>query len=511
MACVEPWSTSASLASRTWWRDDVQWYSGVNAVETHALRTRAARGSAMFALRHVGTMLGSLVAGVFLARWLAPCEFGAFAAVSFWVLGIAGSVGDLGVGTALVRSTHPDPSRLYRSVRALSRRISIAAAVCTVVATVVLVWLDRDMLALWVGLLGAAFVARSSRILPHAHLQRELRFGSIAMIELADQGLYFATALLIAATGGGTTALVLGVTAKEFLGAILMWRAARIGPLPADLEPEGLRELLRIGLPVQASGLFVSATDAFIPIVIGGFLGLQQLGYVSWAYNLAMIPLAFLAVVDRILVPIFARAPKPEILRSWLGRAIRLNALFAFPIVVALATCVEGIIRIVFDPRWLPAGDLILAFLPAVVCTAITAPLLQAFTAIGRTKVAMWLAASWVCGTWTVGAAVVGVAGLTGFRWFYVALQLTFIPVWVMASRTLGLRLLHESFGPLVGLGVAVLVGRSLPDPGGLIGVLAVSSMSVVCFAAVSISLDRRVWRDARMLLRSLRAAEATA
>ena len=94
--------------------------------------------------------------------------------------------------------------------------------------------------------------------------------------------------------------------AKELLGYVALRYVARGGATTRGVKGS-YRELLRVGLPVQASGMLVALTDAFQPIFIGAVLGLQTLGQVSWAYNLVLMPILLIGAIDRVLLPSLAR------------------------------------------------------------------------------------------------------------------------------------------------------------------------------------------------------------
>ena len=116
-------------------------------------------------------------------------------------------------------------------------------------------------------------------------------------------------------------------------------------------------------------------------------------------------------------------------------------------------------VSLVFSDKWLPGADLLVLFVPAVATTAVSAPLLHAFNAAGRTRVAMWLSLTWLVSTWTLGAWVTSTWGLVGFGAFYVALQLSYVPLWMLAARDLGVRVWSETYDAVAALLLGASVG----------------------------------------------------
>ncbi len=330
------------------------------------------------------------------------------------------------------------------------------------------------------------------------------------MIETAEMLLYFATVLVLARLGFGAGAFAFAVAAKEVLGAIGLRAIA--GPIPNSGE-RTYRSLIGTGLPVQASGVMVALTDSFQPILIGSLLGFTALGYVSWAYNLILMPILLLGAVDRVVLPSLARAQDDEHLLTGLTeRAIRLNCLVAFPLVAGVLVAPDDLVTVVFGSRWVPGAELLVLFAPAILTTAMTAPVLHAFNAVGRTRVAMWLSASWLVATWTVGTVVVSRFGAAGFGWFYVGLQLAYLPVWFVARRDLGVRVIHAAAPALVGLSVAVATGRALAtvvDPTTVDGLGVIGLSALAAWALATHLVDpQTMTADLRFLIRAAGAPE---
>ncbi len=420
---------------------------------------RSTRGALLLGGRQLLTIVLSALSAVLLARWLQPADYGRFATLHLMVFGAATLLGDLGLTVSLVRQIDEPPASQWAAARRLVAALASAALLGGAIGSTVLWQGGRGELALWVGVLAAALAARFARSVPSARLQRQRRFAVLAAIETVETLCYFGVVLVLAARGHGAGSLALAVGAKEVLGYGAQRWASRGGPRLRGVRGS-YRELLSVGLPVQASGLLVALTDAFQPLFIGAVLGLTSLGYVSWAYNLVLMPILLLGAIDRVVLPSLARVQDDRVLLGLLtARAIRLNALIAFPVVIAVLVAPSELVSLVFSDQWLPAADLLVLFTPAIVTTAMTAPLFHAFNAVGRTRVAMWLSASWLIVTWTAGAAATAMWGEVGFGWFYVVLQVAYVPVWRLAKRSLGVDVIAETRDALAGLVLGALGG----------------------------------------------------
>ncbi len=470
---------------------------------------RSTRGAALLGGRQLLTILLSATAAVLLARWLEPTDYGLFATLNLVVFGAATLFGDLGLTVALVRQSAEPTVGEWAAASRLVNLMAWAGLLGGGAGTAILMQLGHGQVATATAMLSVALWARFRRAVPSAMLQRRRRFSTIAAVETVESIVYFGIVLALARSGYGARAIAVAVGVKEVLGYTAYRFAVRGGPSLRRVRGE-YRELLAVGLPVQASGLLVALTDAFQPLFIGAVLGLTSLGHVSWAYNLVLMPVLLLGAIDRVVLPSLARVQEDRILLGLLtARAIRLNALISFPVVVAVLVAPSELVSLVFSDQWLPAADLLVLFVPAIVTTAMTAPLFQAFNAIGRTRVAMWLSATWLFLTWTLGSAATWIWGEVGFGWFYVLLQFAYVPVWRLAKRELQIDVIAETRDAVAGLVAGALCGSAVAGAVGFGGrwgaLIAGVVVGQAVFAATMVVFERRrSIADVNFLVRGL-------
>jgi O-antigen/teichoic acid export membrane protein len=457
------------------------------------------------------TMAIAAGSAVLLARWLNVSDFGVFAQINFAVLALAGMIiGDLGLTLALVRSVKEPGPRVWASVSGLSALLA-AVAIAATVGLGVLLHLGQPFRSWWIPALGLALAARFSRPVPSARLQRDGRYPALALGETLETVSYFGVSLSLVAAGWHVSALVLAVLTKELVGlfGLLMMTGTWVRPSWPKMDVLG--GLLRVGVPYQLTGLLTMSTDAFQPVIIGLLLGTTALGYVSWAYSLILMPILILDAVDRVVVPTLAKAhDSPTTFGRWTERAMRVNCLLAFPVAALLLTSIPQIILVVFTAKWLPASELVRQFVPAILAVALFTPILQAFNAMGRTGVALRLSMLWAVVTWSLGTLLVARWGIAGYGWFYVALQISYLPIAIIGVRTLRLSLWRVARGP--GAGFVAAVGAVwIVAPGqGWPGLLVRIAIIAIAFPVGCLAVGwREIFSDFRTARRSLSGSRA--
>ena len=478
------------------------------------LSQRSARGAMVLALRHVLGLIATAGSSIVLARLLEPRDVGAFIAVNAMVFLPALLLGDLGLGITLVRSKEEPTPEQWSAARRLVVRVALGCAAGVGAAAGISVLVGNTRTAQLALLCGVALVCRITRPVPTARLQRDARFGTIAVAETIENIGYLSAVLTMASLGFGAVALA-GATAVKELGAAA-WLWHRAPTRERAVEHGAVRTLVRAGIAPQFGSALMGLTDMFQPIVIGAILGVQALGYVSWAYSVALTPMLLVAALDRVLLPALSKLQNDaDRSRVWIELAIRLNCAAVVPIVVVLASARNELISVLFASAWLPAQGLFMAFAPAIVATAMSAPLLHAFNARGATKVGMGLSVRWFALTWTFGLFATAWKGVVGFGWFYVLLQVGYLPLWVRARRELGVRVVRVAMPYLASAGV-VIAGSELVRSqtefastfGGLVVLVAALLAS---FTVILLAISRSPIRDIRTLMAAVRPSQSRA
>jgi hypothetical protein len=190
-----------------------------------------------------------------------------------------------------------------------------------------------------------------------------MRFGAIAGLETAADVASFAVAIALALAGKGYWALVaqrLVSPALLFAGSwmVCRWRPAR--PAPA----EGIRELLRFGGSVTASGLALALARSVDQILIGWLWGPAILGLYERTTRLVLLP------VNTINAPVYAAGmpalsrlvDRPERYRSMFRQIMQKLALLTMPVFAITAVLADWLVLILFGPAWVQAIPLVALF-----------------------------------------------------------------------------------------------------------------------------------------------------
>lgn len=292
--------------------------------------------------------------GVLLARLLVPADFGVVA-LAFVVLGLAGPLGDLGIGRAVVQRADLT-QRHVRTGFTLALLLGIGMAVLLAsVAPVAALLLGDPRVTSVLRWLSVGFAVQGAGVVAGALLQRRLDFRRLFVIDTCSYVLgYGAAAVTLALFGYGVWSLVWGGLAQSLLSSCALLGVVR-HPVRPGLARRELEELLNFGF-----GASVSACINYVALnadnfVVGRWMGASSLGLYNRAYSLMNLPHTYAAsAISGVLFPAFAKVQTEtaRLRRAYL-LATRFTAMLAASAMVTMAIAAPHLVRGLYGPRWI--------------------------------------------------------------------------------------------------------------------------------------------------------------
>lgn len=406
------------------------------------LAGRVGRGLGWSLVNNIVGRLGSLIAGIVLARLLVPSDYGAFA-VALVVLTAGLSMNELGVSLAIVR--WPDGvDRIAPTVATLAIAWSAALyAICFLAAPSIASAMNVPaatglIRTLAVGVLVDAAVAVPSALITRHFLQRRRMF-----IDLGAFAVGTALSIVLAIQGLGAWAMVCGFLGTTIATAVLVLILAPTAP-PPGFSRAAARELLHFGLPLAGASMLMFLMLNLDYVVVGHQLGASALGFYLIAFNLCSWPVNLVsAAVRRVSFAGFARVGEtPD--RGGRAFADAAGMLLAptLPLCALLAVYAEPVIETLYGSRWLPAVEA-LQLLCVLGAARILLELGYDFVAaVGHTRTNLWLQGLWL--VLLVPALVVGARwdGLRGVATAHaVVAAAVMVPAFLVVLRSMGVPL----------------------------------------------------------------------
>lgn len=325
---------------------------------------------------------------VILARLLAPSDFGLIS-MAMVVIVFADLFKDFGTTKAVIQKKQLS-SEFMSSVFWINVGLGLfLTALLFLLAPTVSAFYHEPKLAAILRLLSLSFFIASLSILHQTLLERNLAFEKLAKLEVISNLVGSVFGIGMAMMGYGVWSLVyqslITVTLMTILLSVfnpwwpeLTFRWSEIKPvMNYSLNYTGFRVL----------NYFERNADY---ILIGKFLGAQDLGFYTLAYRLMFYPIQAIShVIGRVMFPTYSQFQDDN---SRFGRTFLqvagAIALVTFPMMLGLMAVSELFVTTIFGAQWQPVIILVLILAPVGLVQSISTTAGEIFNAKGR---ADWL------------------------------------------------------------------------------------------------------------------------
>lgn len=326
--------------------------------ERDALGRETVRAAAWALVALAASRAVSLLALVFLARLLAPADFGLLALALVFIT-YADTIGDLGTSAALIY--WPDRDRARDDVAQLTFAVSLLAGfvwlgVTLIAAPAVAAFFqERDTTSI-LRALAWTFPLKALGTTHDALAQKDLRFRARFVPEMGLASFKAVVAIVLASFGLGVWSLVFGHLAGVLAWTVLLWIVVPWRPR-ARLRLDLVRPVLAYGRDIVAVNVLAAVVHHADVLVVGRMLGATALGFYQVAGRLPDVTLMMVVrVAGRILFPAFARLGADEgSLRAAYLAALKYVSLLVLPAAIALVMLAGPVVRVFFGPLWEPS------------------------------------------------------------------------------------------------------------------------------------------------------------
>jgi teichuronic acid exporter len=421
-------------------------------LEIEELKQKTTKNMLFVSLRNMGIQAISTLGFFLLSLLLGTGEVGLFALVAESV-GILGYFSDVGLTSALIQQkdeVSKDDLRTTFTIQQLLVLISLA---------IVLLIYPKISLArnygskeLWIVLsLCFSFITASFKTIPSVLLERHLNFKLLSIIDILENISFYTIAVIFAYLGFGAFSYAIAIFFRSSLGVFLIYRYSP-WPIGLGFSKTSAKRLFRFGIPFQLNSFIAMAKDRLSNVFVGGILGRESFGILSWAQKGPRIPLALMDAIMKVTFPTFARLQDhPEVLQKSLRRSLYFIALFVFPMLAGIALLSSDIINIIPKyQKWLPAVFPLYFYAVNAAIAAVTTPITNAFNAIGKITLTTKLMIMWTTLTWLLFPFFSLKFGYVGTSIATLIVGLSSVVVWMLCKKVFCVNVLSTIFHPSI-------------------------------------------------------------
>jgi O-antigen/teichoic acid export membrane protein len=352
--------------------------------QTDKLKQKSVRGGLAAVMAQGATFAFQMGSTMVLARLLSPEDFGLQGMV-LAMTGILSLFRDAGLGLATIQQdvlTHEQTSTLFWVNVALGSLLMLSAG--AMAPLLVAFYKEPRLLAMTIAS-SVAFLFNSLAVQHFALLNRAMRFGTIAKINVIAAAVSVAVGVGMAARGWGYWALVGMAISSPLVTGAAAWIAMPWLP-GRPRRNSGVRSMLHMGGTITVNSVVVYLAFNLEKILLGRFWGADALGIYGRGYQLATLPLQQLnGSIGSVAFPALSRIQNDSerLCRSFLkGYSVLLS--LAVPVMLACALFADEVVGVVLGPKWSGAATVLRLLTPTILTLALINPFGWFLQAIGR-------------------------------------------------------------------------------------------------------------------------------
>lgn len=320
-----------------------------------------------------------------LAHLLVPRDFGLIAMIAVFT-GFIFIFTDLGLSAAIVQRRDVGERHLCTALW-LNAGLGVGSmlAIMGIAPALAAFYGQPRLVALTVALAPTSLIGSLAAV-QTAILERQMDFKRLAIIESTAFVAGNVLAIAMAAAGYGVWSFVGLALLSSSIRAVLLWGFSGWRPRHGP-DRQSLADLWGFGSRLTGFNTVNYLARNVDNLLIGRFVGTNQLAYYNQAYNFMLFPVGLVgSVATRVMFPALSRLQDDveQVKRVYL-RSLGLISLLTFPFVVGLFVVAQPLVLTLLGPRWRPAVPLVqILCIPSLVQSLVTTTG-WIFTSQGRT------------------------------------------------------------------------------------------------------------------------------
>src|SRR3972149_1053169 len=367
-------------------------------LDIELIKKRAIYGVVSFTLRTFFIQVFTFGATFILTILLAPEVFGIFFVVSA-ILNFFVYFSDIGLAAALIqKKQNPSREDFVTTFTIQQAIVGLLIVVGFLLSSKIAQFynLNSDGLVLMRVLIFSLLLS-SLKTIPSIILERDLSFGKLIIPQIAENMVFYSTAVFLAYQGFGLSSFTWAVLARGLIGLCLIYLLAPWMPA-VGFNKLSAKKLTSFGIPFQLNSILALIKDDLLTVFIGKILPFAQVGYIGWAQRFAFVPLRFFADnVNRVTFPVYSRL---QTQRHDLGKAIEKSIFFViffvYPSIFGMIALAPRLIDLIPNyGKWEPALPLLYFFAINTIFSALSTTITTTLFAVGKPGIVLKFMIFW--------------------------------------------------------------------------------------------------------------------
>lgn len=403
------------------------------------------RGTFFVFISKYSNILIGLVINSILARFLSPNEYGIVGVVTVFITFFS-ILGDIGVGTAIVQNrdlTGKDISDIFK----ITILLSICLGLSFYLLSYGIAWFYESDIYIRIGQLLAISVFFSSLSgVPRSLLMREKSFKLLGAIEIIASVTTGILVVYLAMKGYSYYSIIWRSILSNLMICLMCFYFSGL-KLAEGFGFGGFRKIARYS-GFQFAFNFINYFSRNLDnILIGKFMGNQNLGIYSQSYQLMMYPVANLThVITPVLHPVLARyVDQPKTIFEEYLKVVNILAMLGVPISIFVFFSSNEIVYLVLGSKWMEVAPVLQIFGASIWLQMVNSSGGAIFQSMGRTD--MLFKMGILSTITTISATLIGILYFESLTLTALCISIAIASNFLIVYYVLINRILKGSFG----------------------------------------------------------------
>jgi PST family polysaccharide transporter len=356
------------------------------------LKSNIVQGFSTLIVREFFIKIFSLVGQIFLARLLAPSDFGVYVIIVF-IIGLFGLFSDVGLSLAIIQDKNEPTKQKLSSIFYFKIILAvILMAIIWIIAPFVknfyqsFTQVNITMLRLF----SITLLLTNLRSVPISLLERKIKYNFISLIDVIGIVVYYVIAMSLAFLNFGVWSFILGAIIKEAFETIILYI---IQPFIPQLifSIKSIKKMLRFGLYIQGNSVVGFLGVSITPVIGGRMFGSYSVGLLDFAFNIASLPTTIGINFGRVAFAGYSRMQKQKkILSNSICNSMSMLSIMLYIFPVVIFSFGNQLVPIIFSVKWSASVPALYWYSSATFFLPVISPLGQGILAIGKSKEIFW-------------------------------------------------------------------------------------------------------------------------
>lgn len=386
-------------------------------LDIELIKKKAISGIVTFTLRTFFIQVFTFLATFILTIILDPSIFGVFFVVSA-VLNLFVYFSDIGLAAALVQKSEEPKGEDLTATFTIQQLIVISLVILGLIFSgSIAKFYNLDPKGIFLlRVLIFSLLLSSLKTIPSIILERRLDFTRLVIPQIAENVIFYSTAIILAYLGFGLSSFSWAVLTRGLVGLAIIYYLSPWKP-GLNFKLSSAKSLINFGIPFQANSILALIKDDLLTVFLGKILTFNQLGYVGWSQKFAFVPLRFF--MDNVIKVTFPAYSRLQEKRIELAKAIEKSLFFVtflvYPSVLGILAIAPKVIAIIPKyGKWEPAIPLLYFFGINAMFAAVNTTLTNTLFAVGKPKIVLNLMVVWTILIWPLTLILVKIFGFIG-------------------------------------------------------------------------------------------------